>query len=383
MYKPYTIYKRQTKKKNHYIYYSQFRDESGRRLTAVSTGQTSKGAAEVWSIEKLKRGIIPSKTYMTFEQYARDWYVWGKCAYTQRKLDRGIQISRNYLYNRRVSLDKHILPYFKDSKLTSIKTFHIEDWIKQLQKTELATGTINNLIRIIKIMLQEAFRLGYIEKNPTANIFNLRDNYKEKGILTLPEVKELFDKNRIGQIWKSDLKHYGINLLSASTGMRLGEALGLQVQHVYDNYIDIQNVWESRYGLKNYPKNNSKRVIPIPTKTRDNLQELIELSPYKEPESLIFYSPVKPQMPISSMSVRNILYQALQQIGIVEDIRKERNISFHSWRHWFNSSFRTKIPDAKLQRLTGHRSIQMTNRYTHFKLDDFEDVLLLQNQMFS
>ncbi len=233
MYKPYTLFKRKTKKKNHYVYYAQFRDEHGRRLTAISTGQSSRGAAENWCISRLRKGIVPSKTYMTFEQYARDWYVWGKCTYSQRKLDRGIRISKTYLYNRRVSLDKHILPYFKDSKLTSIKTYHIEDFIKHIQKTELATGTINNLIRIIKIMMQEAFRLGYVEKNPTANIFNLRDNYREKGILTLPEVRELFDRDRMEQIWENDLKHYTINLLSASTGMRQGEALGLQRQHVY------------------------------------------------------------------------------------------------------------------------------------------------------
>jgi integrase len=58
-----------------------------------------------------------------------------------------------------------------------------------------------------------------------------------------------------------------------------------------------------------------------------------------------------------------------------------RNVTFHSWRHFFNSYFRTKIPDAKLQQMTGHKTQEMTDHYTHFRIEDFNDVRLLQGEM--
>ena len=36
------------------------------------------------------------------------------------------------------------------------------------------------------------------------------------------------------------------------------------------------------------------------------------------------------------------------------------------------------ISDSKLQKLTGHKSQAMTDHYTHFKADDFQDVQKIQ-----
>lgn len=51
------------------------------------------------------------------------------------------------------------------------------------------------------------------------------------------------------------------------------------------------------------------------------------------------------------------------------------NISFHSWRHYFNTIMRSNnISDSKLQRMTGHKSLQMTDHYTHYGLDDLKEI---------
>jgi len=44
---------------------------------------------------------------------------------------------------------------------------------------------------------------------------------------------------------------------------------------------------------------------------------------------------------------------------------------------------RGKIHDAKLQRLTGHRTQEMTEHYTHFNIEDFGDVRERQEEYFS
>ena len=77
------------------------------------------------------------------------------------------------------------------------------------------------------------------------------------------------------------------------------------------------------------------------------------------------------------------MYKAFEQIGITHQEREERNITFHSWRHFYNSLMRGKIHDAKLRRLTGHKTLEMTEHYTHFNITDFKDVLIIQEQFFS
>jgi integrase len=122
--------------------------------------------------------------------------------------------------------------------------------------------------------------------------------------------------------------------------------------------------------------------VPIPGKTSSFLKKLIETSPYQDPDDLVFWG-VDRKNPIDHKIIAKKLYQAFKKIGISKEDRKERNITFHSWRHFFNSFFRTKIPDAKLQRMTGHKNIQMTEYYTHFRIEDFQDVLQIQEDFFN
>jgi len=46
---------------------------------------------------------------------------------------------------------------------------------------------------------------------------------RTRGILTLEEVKRLFDESTINEVWGGSLTHFTINLLAASTGLRAGE----------------------------------------------------------------------------------------------------------------------------------------------------------------
>ena len=53
----------------------------------------------------------------------------------------------------------------------------------------------------------------------------------------------------------------------------------------------------------------------------------------------------------------------------------------HSHRHFFDTRLRTRVADEKLRRVTGNRSVAMSNRYTHFQLADFDDVLRVQEEL--
>jgi integrase len=48
-----------------------------------------------------------------------------------------------------------------------------------------------------------------------------------------------------------------------------------------------------------------------------------------------------------------------------EFLRRERNIVFHSLRHYYVTFMRGKVGDNLLQSVVGHQSTAMTNNYTH------------------
>ena len=178
----FNLYKRPTTKNGKYIYYVQFYDEYGNRLTARSTGQTSKAAAENWSYEQLRKGIIATDKNITFGRFAKDWWIWDKCQYVKGRRARGANISRAYIDSMRRILDLHILPFFRDKKLQKINSRMIENWVMTLREKSGKNGntlshtTVNHCLTCLKIMLKEAVRLEYLSKSPATSIIQLKED---------------------------------------------------------------------------------------------------------------------------------------------------------------------------------------------------------------
>ena len=131
----------------------------------------------------------------------------------------------------------------------------IEKWVMNLKETKGRTGelltptTVNRCLTCLKIMLNEAVRLDYLLKNPADGVGFLKQIPKTKSILNMEEVKRLFDDAAIEKIWRGDIKHFTLNLLAASTGMRAGECLGLLKKNVFENYVEIIQSWDKKYGF--------------------------------------------------------------------------------------------------------------------------------------
>lgn len=66
---PFSLQKRDGKKYRH-AYYVQFRDQQGNYTSAMSTGESSEGAARVWAMEYLRKGNAPTYRGNTFARFA-------------------------------------------------------------------------------------------------------------------------------------------------------------------------------------------------------------------------------------------------------------------------------------------------------------------------
>jgi integrase len=74
---------------------------------------------------------------------------------------------------------------------------------------------------------------------------------------------------------------------------------------------------------------------------------------------------------------------ALERIGITEEQRKSRVLLFHGYRHGFNTYIRGKVPDEQLRRVTGHKTLAMSDTYDHASVEHPADVKASQEKMFA
>ena len=298
-------------------------------------------------------------------------------------------MSRSYVENRRSELKNYIWPEFADKRLDRITTGEIEDFMMGLRtkkgryKRPLSEKRINDIVGNLKTILSEAYRLGITDRNPGENVGTLAVRPRSKQILSKDEATLLFDEDTIDAVWKGDITMYALNLLSASTGMRLGECVALHAVDIdFENgIVNVQQSWARKHGLKE-PKWNSIRLVPVPSKTVRYLKMVIEQSNHPDARNaLIFANQSDPHVPIDHKTVAEKLYEAFKAIGIPEQERRLRNVTFHSWRHFFNTMMRTRVPDELLRSVTGHRNAEMTDHYTHFQLDDLNPVRELQEAL--
>ena len=375
MHRPYTMFKR--KMTHGAIFYVMFRDYQGKRMTAVSSKQTSRAAAESWALAQIEGGKVPASSAgnITLKQFSANFFVWDKCDYIKRRLAEGKSIGRTYAEGRRQYIVKFILPTFGKMKLSEITRPAVEKWRMKLLDDGLAAGTVNSILTVLKLMLREARDADLIPRNPAEAVGMFKAKPADRGILTNTEVKKLFDEKRIGKLWAGDRRMFTVHLVLASTGLRLGELQALQIGDVQTDHIAVVHAWERKAGLK-APKWDSARVVPLPAKTALHLREIIEASRFKDdPASLVFYGRTA-HTPMAQSFISAALHNALAAMKIPEAERRRRGIVVHSWRRWFNTMLRSGgVEDSKIRALTGHKSPAMTDRYTSFGDEHFKDAL--------
>lgn len=346
---PFTIFPRKNRTGKS-IWYFQTYDESGKRTTARSTGQKNKAAARTYVTGLLKAGNLQPRKDPTFKDYFGNWWTWDKCQYVQLRKSTDPDeegISPIYVENCRSFLDNHILPFFRDMRLSQITVKTIEQFKLSLLEKEtrfkkpMAATSVNHILRTLKTMYKEAVRIGDLSIDPAESVQFFKEKRREKDFLSPQEIRKLFDVAQIQELWDGDLKHYTLNLLSASTGMRLGECQALQNQNVMDGYIRVWYSWGRKHGLK-ATKNKEKRSVPIPAITQSCLSELLAISPYQDPDDFLFWG-IHGRKPVDQRTISEVLYEAFERLGISEEQRSRRNITFHIQSKHYSPSFRVTI----------------------------------------
>jgi integrase len=107
----------------------------------------------------------------------------------------------------------------------------------------------------------------------------------------------------------------------------------------------------------------------------------MEQSAFQGPDDLVFARHENGR-PISDKRVDDMLYHALEQIKIKQDERERRNITFHSWRVFFNTAaLNAGLSEKVVRSLTGHKTDEMTKHYTRPNVGDLDNVTKFQEEL--
>ena len=303
-----------------------------------------------------------------FNQWVRDFWTYEKSTYVKRKTIEGKPPTRSHCSNQLRAFNSHCAPLIDDSlTLESFTVGKMEEIKVDMFDKGLSSSTINKAINCIRKPLSEAYRMGYIKENIADRLLSVSGDESTKGILSQEEENALL--RHLKDTTTSDTYDrwkYLFVALSHYTGMRLGEiqALTPSMFEIVDEettIITVSRAWSDEDKIKG-TKNGKTRFTTAPTPL---CKEILEYSNWN-PEGLIFASLVKPSVPINKTTVGEVFREALHAIGIDEEERKNRNITFHSIRHYFNNYLvNSGLDREEVRRVTGHSSDSMTERYLH------------------
>lgn len=245
-----------------------FRDFDGVTRVVEASGKSATAASQELRRKlenRVREGMTGDLTGSTrFKDAAEIWIE-----YIQELVDDGAR-SPGTVQTYRGQLDKHLMPTMGELRLGELTTPVIDRVIRQI-KTRTSTATAKSCRSVVSGVMGMAVRQGAIGHNPVRDMTRL-----ERG--RAPEPRALAAEERLNLmqlLYGTDLaiRHDlgDLAFFMLATGVRIGEALALEWQHVdlEAGSVDIDGtlIRVKGEGLLRKPTKSraGERLLPLPT----------------------------------------------------------------------------------------------------------------------
>ena len=298
--------------------------------------------------------------------------------YVKKRIARGYDIKQRNCKEKLGIVKRYWAKYFDaDRTVQSLTSRELDDFLMYLRiEKNLSADTVNKTMTAGNMAFEFLIKEGLITSNPLTSVERFKVNAKKRGIPTETEMKKLMELN---WDWTDSVNKLAFKV-AALFGLRAGEISGLQVCDIDANadLLYIRHSWNDTDKLKD-TKNGDDRIIPIEHGVALELLMNARRNPDYSDTSFVFWSPKVVGQPMWPSSFEDDFYLAMQKIGISEEQRKERNIVFHSLRHYCATQIAQRASLEIAMKILGHRTEEMTRLYseheTQMKLNNAKEVL--------
>jgi integrase len=364
-------------------------DSSGKRIYHRKTIKAKSPRAAEKELAKfvadIERGLYIEPTKQTFRAFTELWLE----TYAKKTL----KISTVHGYEQMLST--RIFKAIGHIPLEKLKPIHLQSFYSNLSENGirldgkpggLSARTINHYHNCISTILQSAVEWQLISSNAANNVKTPKIEETEADFYTEEEVKEI-----LARLASEDAKYYVLYSLAITTGLRKGELLGLEWDHIdfEKKELTVKQTSMYRHGVGIYrdvPKTKkSMRTLSLSETEIKLLKHLKEVQTRMKEEVgdlWVEHNRLFTQwngIPMHPNTPNNMLKKFLEKHGFSTK-------SFHSLRHTNitlllanNIDFKTVISRA------GHSDGIMTiNRYAHaLKSKDVSASNLLEKRLFN
>ncbi|HSB70446.1 MAG TPA: tyrosine-type recombinase/integrase [Candidatus Methylomirabilis sp.] len=308
-------------------------------LTDANMGKTD--AAQIFSQPAGKAAPAP-----TFGQAVERWWALEGASFKGGTRD---------TYQNILAL--HILPRFKGRDLTSITATDMEDWWAGIRARKLSHDHSINIRSVMVGVLRRAVKSRLIPSNPADAILGRlgREDREVRQAEWLTE-PELIRALAVAEA--REPRYYPAILTIASTGLRMGELVGLQVGDVDLDRCRLSVRRRIRKREISSPKSGKARTVDVPPSTiavlRDWINTVRAEAAVRGHEALWLF-PSKTGTPIEEPLLRDAWKRVLTVAEILRLVR------VHDLRHTYASlALQRGVPLLVVSRQLGHSSIGVT-----------------------
>lgn len=280
---------------------------------------------------------------ITFDEFSAKWYKEKVLISNAKKTQDS--------YKR--ELHQHLLPLFGKTPLINITHSQTNNLVAKLKAEGLANKTINEIVILLKSILNCAVKWNFIARNPLLGYPQLKSTSTVFKFWTKEEISQFLNAN-------IDDSLYPLFVVALNCGLRKGELLGLCWDRVNLSLGRIEVTRSlDRFGLKEHTKTFHRRILPLNEEVKQVLLMLLRMG---HSTRYVFATP--DGKPLDYNHIGRAFLLAQRRAGITNTIR------FHDLRHTFASQFIMHKGDIyTLQKLLGHMSVNMTQRYSHLSED--------------
>jgi len=312
------------------IWYISYSDADGRRIKeAISTDKKVAVLSRQKRLVEVAEGRhldIKKNEKIKFEDFAKTFIE------LYSKPNKRPRVAR-----RDEFLIKRLGTHFNGKYLYAITPRAIEQY-KADRIKDVAPATVNRELACMKCMFNKAITWGKVEDNPVRKVKLFKENNKRLRFL---------EKEEISRVLENAAPHLRpILIVALFTGMRKSEILTLEWKNI--------NIEQGVIYLL-HTKNGERREVLMSDIVK---KALIAVPKHPDSPYIFCHHDGKPYM-----NVRKSFDAVLKKCGIID-------FKFHDLRHTFASHLVMSGIDIKtVQELMGHKSIEMTLRYSHLSPD--------------